>query len=114
MVKVPVYLSEQDKRTPVARVMYNTDLDYWTGNDWQNGGVGCHKGITKLRDGRYVIIYGSQWDGDKDYGIIVSPQEALAEITNARRTELLKTYKYKELRNEVEDSNKARRAELLK
>ena len=97
MVKVPVYLSEQDKRTPIARVMYNTDLDYWTGENWQNGGVGCHKGITKLRDGRYVIIYGSQWDGDKDYGIIVSPQEALQEIVNARRTELLKTYKYKEL-----------------
>ena len=62
-----------------------------------NGGTGYHKGITKLKDGSYVIIRGTQWQGERDYGYIVSPEEALQEILKSDNLELLKTKKFKSL-----------------
>lgn len=69
----------------VARVNYNERLDYWDGSNWTNGGLGMHKGITKLRkpadpEKPYVIIIGSQWQGSPDYGYIVSSEAAVQEI----------------------------------
>ena len=87
----------------IARVRYNQDLDYWDGRNWTNGGTGMHKGITKLKDGRYVIIIGSQWQGARDYGYIVSPEEALQEILKAQRLELLDTKKFAELKKLYEE-----------
>jgi len=82
----------------IARVRYNQDLDYWDGRNWTNGGTGMHKGITKLKDGRYVIIIGSQWQGARDYGYIVSPEEALQEILKSGNHDLLETKKFRELK----------------
>jgi len=64
----------------VARVEYNSNLDHWDGSNWTAGSMGMHKGITKLRDGRYVLIHSSQWQGDRDYGEIISKDQALQEI----------------------------------
>jgi len=88
----------------VSRVRYNADLDYWDGRNYTNGGTGMHKGITKLRDGRYVIIIGSQWQGSRDYGYVVSPQEALQEILKSGNDQLLDTKKFKELKKLYEES----------
>jgi hypothetical protein len=89
--KINVYANEpldcggfQDNQI-VARVNYNQRLDYWNGNNMQNGGMGRHKGITKLRkpvDPKkpYVIIIGSQWQGSTDYGYLVTAQEAAQEV----------------------------------
>ena len=82
----------------IARVRYNQDLDYWDGRNWQNGGVGRHKGITKLRDGRYVLIHGTDWQGEKDWAEIISPEQALQEILKSGNTELLETKKFTELK----------------
>lgn len=41
----------------VGRVRYNNNLDWWDGNNWTCGAVGKHKGLTKLKDGRYVLIH---------------------------------------------------------
>ena len=30
------------------------------------------RGLTKLRDGRFVIIYGSQWEGERSYGVVAT------------------------------------------
>ncbi len=88
-----------DKDTSIiARVRYNQALDYWNGSNWQNGGTGCHLGITKLRDGRYVLIRGSDWQGSRDYGYVVSPSEALQEILKSGNSELLETKKFAELK----------------
>ncbi|PGQ88366.1 hypothetical protein [Priestia megaterium] len=98
--RVPVYSSEDEKFESgaiVSRVRYNEDLDYWDGRNHSNGGNGYHKGITKLKDGSYVIIRGSQWQGDRDYGYIVSAEEALQEILKSDNAELLKTKKFKGL-----------------
>lgn len=87
----------------VARVRYNSCLDYWDGRNWTNGGVGRHKGLTKLRDGRYVLIHGTQWQGEKDWAEIISPEQALQEILKSGNTELLDTKKFAELKKLYEE-----------
>ncbi len=82
----------------IARVRYNSCLDYWDGRNWQNGGVGRHKGLTKLRDGCYVLIHGTNWQGEKDWAEIISPEQALQEILKSGNTELLETRKFYELK----------------
>ena len=97
--RVSVYLGDQ----VVARVRYNQNLDYWDGRNWQNGGMGRHKGITRLKDGRYVIIIGTDWQGEKDYAYVVDAEEALQEILKAQRLELLGTKKFAELKKLYEE-----------
>ena len=92
-----------DGNDVVARVRYNQDLDYWNGRNWQNGGLGLHKGITKLRDGRYVLIHGTDWQGEKDWAEVVSPEQALQEILRSGNTELLDTKKFAELKKLYEE-----------
>ncbi len=81
MYKIPVYTTDEGRGEPVvARVQYNQMLDNWNGSNWQRGGVGRHLGLTILRDGTPVLIYGTNWQGERDYGVTVTPQEALAAI----------------------------------
>ncbi len=96
--RINVYEGPEYRERVVARVRYNNLLDYWDGSNWTNGGTGMHKGITKLKDGRYVIIIGSQWQGARDYGYIVSPEEALQEILKSGNHDLLETKKFRELK----------------
>lgn len=103
--RVNVYECEFGGGEIISRVRYNASLDYWDGRNWSNGGTGMHKGITKLKDGRYVIIIGSNWQGDKDYGYIVSADEALQEILRSQSTELLETKKFKELKEMYDEMN---------
>lgn len=100
-IRINVYASlreAQNNGEVISRVRYNSDLDYWDGHNHVNGGRGMHKGITKLRDGRYVIIIGSQWEGSRDYAYVVSPEEALQEIIKSGHEELLNTKKLKGLK----------------
>lgn len=94
--RVNVYEFEESDEI-ISRVRYNQDLDYWDSSNWTNGGVGMHKGITKLKDGRYVIIHGTQWQGQTDKAYVVSAREAIQEILRAQKLDLFKTKKYKEL-----------------
>lgn len=82
----------------IARVRYNSVLDYWDGHNWKNGKSGEHKGLTKLKDGRYVIIYGSDFVGKMDYAEIITKEIALQEILKSGNYELLRTKKFKELK----------------
>ena len=88
----------------IARVRYNSCLDYWDGRNWTNGGVGRHKGLTKLRDGRYVLIHGTDWQGEKNWAEIISPEQALQEILKSGNTELLNTKKFAGLKKLYEES----------
>lgn len=94
MGKINVY----ENGDVVARVAYNNKLDRWDGHNWSNGGTGMHKGITRLKDGTYVIIIGSQWEGSRDYGYTVSDSEALQEILRSGNTELLEQKKFADLK----------------
>ena len=100
--RVNVYADEFMEEV-IARVRYNQNLDYWNGRNWQNGGMGRHKGITKLKDGRYVIIIGTDWQGERDYAYVVDADEALQEILRSGNTELLETKKFVELKRLYEE-----------
>ncbi len=102
--RINVYEGPEFQEQVIARVRYSDNLDRWDGSNWSNGGTGMHKGITRLKDGRYVIIIGSQWQGARDYGYVVSPQEALQEILQSGNEELLESERFAELKKLKEES----------
>lgn len=95
--RVNVY-DDEELLNVISRVRYNQNLDYWNGKNWQNGGTGKHRGLTKLKDGRYVLIYGTDWQGEKDFAIIIDSETAMQEILKSGNYELLRTKKFKELK----------------
>lgn len=102
MSKVNVYASNYDRcfgGSVIARVNYNALLDHWDGNNWSDGGVGTHLGITQLRDGRYVLIHGTQWQGCSDWAETVTDEEALQAILKSGNAELLDKPKFKRLKD---------------
>ena len=99
---VNVYEDEFHSKV-VSRVKYNQILDYWDGCNWTNGGFGRHLGINKLKDGRYVLIYGTQWQGEKDYGMIVTPRKALNEVLKSNNAELLEKKIFEDLKTLAEE-----------
>ena len=72
----------------IGQVSENTNLDYWDGNNHTCGSTGRHKGLTQLADGRYVLIHGSQWQGERDTAEIISAETALREILVSGNEEL--------------------------
>jgi len=88
----------------VARVEYNSNLDHWDGNNWTSGSTGRHKGITRLKDGRYVLIHGTQWQGESDSAEIISADEALQEILQSGSSDLLDEPKFADLKELWEKS----------
>ena len=95
--RVPVYKNVDWQEEVIARVRYNQNLDFWDGHNMTNGGTGSHLGLTKLKDGRYVLIHGTDWQGQRSYGEIVSKKEAFQAILNSGNTDLLKGKKFEEL-----------------
>lgn len=94
MTRVSVY----DDGEVIATVKYNNNLDTWDGNDFNSGSTGRHKGLTRLKDGRYVLIRGTQWQGERDTGEIISADQALQEILQAEAAELLEKPMFAELK----------------
>jgi len=82
----------------IARVSMTRNLDYWDGRNWSCGGTGYHEGLTKLKDGRYVIVYSSQWQGDRPHGEIVSKDRALQAILHTDSLDLLEEKRFAELK----------------
>lgn len=96
--RINVYDNEGPDQEVVSRVRYNQDLDYWNGSNWQNGGTGRHLGITKLKTGEYVLIYGTNWQGERDYGLTCDSMDALQAILKSGHAELLETKRFKDLK----------------
>lgn len=89
MAKVNVY---EDGRV-IARVEYNSNLDFWDGSNWTCGSTGRHLGLTRLRkSGQYVLIHGTQWQGEQDSAEIVTEEEAYQAIVSSGNTELLEKF----------------------
>lgn len=74
----------------VSRIYGNKNLGYDKENE-------CYKGISKTVDGQYIIIISYEKENKKDYAYIVTPEDALKEILDAGKTDLLKTKKFKDL-----------------
>ncbi len=95
--------SSRDSDDVIGRVKDTNNLDIWDGSNFSSGGVGYHKGITKLKDGDYVIIESTQHQGQQDFAYIVSDQEALEEVLKGH-PELLETKKFARLKKLAEDT----------
>jgi len=72
----------------LGEVGYNDNLDFWDGSNNTCGSTGRHKGLAKLSDGQYVLIHGTQWQGEKASAEVISPEQAVQEILSSGNTEL--------------------------
>jgi hypothetical protein len=98
MAKVNVY---EDGKV-IARVEYNSNLDFWDGRNWTCGSIGRHLGLTRLRKtGKYVLIHGTDLQGEQDSAEIVTDEEAYQAILTSGNIELLE--KFPDLRRFEED-----------
>jgi len=98
MAKVNVY---EDGKV-IARVQYNDNLDFWDGSNWTCGSPGRHLGLTRLRkSGQYVLIHGTDFQGEQDRAEIVTDEEAYQAIVSSGNFELLE--KFPDLRRFEED-----------
>lgn len=82
---IPVYDIEGEI---IAEVKYNDNLDFYDGRNYTNGSTGRHSGLTQLSDGQYVLIHGTQWQGERDRAEIITPEQAIQEIMRSGNTEL--------------------------
>ena len=81
MDKIPVY---DDNGGVVGIVNKNTKLDFWDGHNNTCGSTGRHLGYTKLRkSGKYVLIFSTQWQGERDSAEITTPRELIANAARA-------------------------------
>jgi hypothetical protein len=85
----------------VARVKYNNNLDRWDGRNWTSGSTGRHLGISQLADGRYVLIHGTQWQGERDWAEIIPAERAVQEILKSDDEDLLDVYGLRKLADEM-------------
>ena len=91
---IPVYEDQEI----VGQVKYNSNLDSWNGHNQTCGSTGRHKGITMLKNGKFVLIHGTQWQGENDYAEVVSEEQALKEILHHGHDELLDLPKFARLK----------------
>jgi hypothetical protein len=75
----------------VDEVRYNNDLDFWDGHNFTCGSTGRHKGLAKLGD-NFVLIYGTQWQGERDTAELISHRRAVQEILKSGNTGLFDEY----------------------
>ena len=88
MARVNVY---GEDGSIISRVKYNTNLDIWDGRKYGRG-TGYHLGLTQLVDGRFVLISGTDWQGQHDSAEIISRSRAIQEILRANNVGLLDKY----------------------
>ena len=82
-----------DNGNVIARVKYNNNLDKWDGSNWTSGSTGRHLGITRLKKSKqFVLIHGTQWQGEENSAMIISDDDALQHILSANNDELLNKY----------------------
>lgn len=91
-----------DKGELIATVKYNNNLDVWNGSKYQNGGTGRHLGITKLENGTYVLIHGSDWQSELDYAEVITPKKAY-ELIMKYDSDMLEWKAFKELKRFKEE-----------
>jgi len=60
----------------VGVVKYTDNLDFYDGRNYSCGGVGRHLGIGKLKNGKWYVCYGTQWQGERDYAEVISESTA--------------------------------------
>lgn len=67
-----------DGDNAIGVVDYTDNLDHWDGRNTTCGETGRHLGLDELKDGRYYLCHGTQWEGEKDYAEVIDEDEAKA------------------------------------
>lgn len=93
---VKVYKDLENKEI-IADVNINTNLDYWDGTKWTSGGISQHKGLTKLKDGRFVLIYSTDWKKEDDIAVLISKRDAIREILQSGNKDLLDDFDLRDI-----------------
>ena len=76
MAKVRLFNGEK----VIGMVEYTDNLDHWDGHNWSDGSLGHHLGIGRLKDGRFYLCHGTQWQGEQDYAEVVDEKRAKQEV----------------------------------
>ena len=76
----------------VGQVDYNDNLDFWDGSNYTSGSTGRHKGLARLEDGRFVLIHGTQWQGERDHAEVITKKQAVQEILESGNEELFEKF----------------------
>lgn len=79
----------------VARVKYNEKLDYYINNRLGYKQLGYHRGLTRLRDGRLVLIEGR--DTGERTARVVGPIEVLESVLVSGRVDAIAGDKYRDI-----------------
>jgi len=82
--KVPLYNGERC----IGRVSYTDNLDVWNGHNYQSGGTGRHLGVGKTRSGKFYLVHGTNWIGERDTARIVSEDEAKQAVMRVNNDRL--------------------------
>lgn len=85
MVNVYDSLELGESSNVIAEVKYNNNLDSYPH-------AGRHLGLTMLSDGQYVLIHGSDYEGEKDYAEIITPEYALQCILKSGNDFLFESF----------------------
>jgi len=76
----------------IANVEYNEILDYLVNTNYQNGGTGRHLGFGQLKNGDYYLIFGTNWQGEKNYGYRVPSESIVKEAIKSDNIDKLKDF----------------------
>ena len=69
-----VRLFEDDEA--IGTVEYTNNLDHWDGSNHTSGSTGHHLGVGKLKDGRFYVCHGTQWQGERNSAEVITEDEA--------------------------------------
>jgi len=69
-----------DGERVIGVVDYTENLDHWDGSNNTCGSTGRHLGVGKLKDGRFYLCHGTQWQGERDRAEVVTEEEAKSAI----------------------------------
>jgi hypothetical protein len=69
-----------DGERVIGRVYYRDNLDHWDGHNYTCGSTGRHLGIGKTKSGKFFLVHGTQWQGERDYAEVVSEAEAKDQV----------------------------------
>lgn len=89
MVLIPVF---EDGKV-IAQVEENNNLDFWDGRNYTSGSTGRHLGYTRLQSGKWVLIHGTQWQGERASAEVVSAEDLIQAAAKTNHLdEIFETY----------------------
>lgn len=94
----------------IENVSLSRNLDYWDNeyNCMCNGDFDMHRGVTRLTDGRIVIIFSfsnNNYGGIiiEDYGMVITKEQAIEYIVESGQLHILNQNRFADLKQEYKN-----------